>query len=144
MRWVFVSGCFDLLHSGHVEFLEFARGQGDRLIVSIASDATVRELKREPIIPEHDRFVMVRALRCVDACFIARGEGCGTRSARHDYEPYLLSLRPEVWVIDSQDPARTAKEEIARSIGCRLVLSRRPANGPSTSRLIEQIKSLPE
>jgi D-beta-D-heptose 7-phosphate kinase/D-beta-D-heptose 1-phosphate adenosyltransferase len=67
-RVVATSGCFDLLHAGHVQMLHAARRLGDRLVVLLNSDASVRRLKgpRRPIVPEHDRAALLRALACVD------------------------------------------------------------------------------
>ena len=65
---VFTNGCFDLLHTGHVRYLQAARALGDALIVAINSDRSVRELKgpTRPINNEQDRAEVVAALRCVD------------------------------------------------------------------------------
>ena len=65
---VFTNGCFDLLHAGHVRYLERARALGDRLLVAVNTDETVRELKGEgrPITPLDDRMEVLAALRVVD------------------------------------------------------------------------------
>ena len=67
-RWVFTNGCFDILHQGHVRYLEQARGLGDRLIVALNTDASVRALKgpERPINPLRDRMDVMAALECVD------------------------------------------------------------------------------
>lgn len=67
-RVVFTNGCFDLIHAGHIELLSFAAGQGDRLIVALNSDSSVRGLKgpNRPIQTEADRARIVGALRAVD------------------------------------------------------------------------------
>jgi rfaE bifunctional protein nucleotidyltransferase chain/domain len=69
---VFANGAFDLLHVGHVRYLESARRQGDFLLVAVNSDSSVRELKGEgrPVVPERERAEIVAALRCVDAVVI--------------------------------------------------------------------------
>ena len=69
---VFTNGVFDLLHPGHVRYLEDARQLGDALIVAINSDRSVRANKGEerPVIPEDERAELLRALRCVDAVVI--------------------------------------------------------------------------
>jgi rfaE bifunctional protein nucleotidyltransferase chain/domain len=66
---VFTNGCFDILHLGHVEYLNEAKAQGDVLIVAINSDASVRELKGpdRPVNNEHDRGEMLLNLKSVDA-----------------------------------------------------------------------------
>jgi len=65
---VFTNGVFDILHRGHVEYLEDARALGDRLVVGVNSDASVRRIKgpQRPIVPEGDRLALVAALACVD------------------------------------------------------------------------------
>ena len=67
-RLVFTNGCFDLLHVGHVRYLQAARALGDALAVAVNGDGSVRELKgpTRPINPEHDRAEVLAALACVD------------------------------------------------------------------------------
>lgn len=68
-RIVFTNGCFDLVHRGHVEYLSAAADLGDRLIVGVNSDASVRRLKgpNRPIVDETSRQMLLAALECVDA-----------------------------------------------------------------------------
>jgi rfaE bifunctional protein nucleotidyltransferase chain/domain len=67
-RIVFTNGCFDILHQGHVLYLEEARRQGDCLIVGVNTDASVKEIKGEgrPIIPQEGRMTILAALEAVD------------------------------------------------------------------------------
>src|SRR4030066_757955 len=67
-RIVFTNGCFDLLHIGHVRYLEKARALGDVLVVGVNSDASVRKLKgpKRPILPEKERVEILSGLGCVD------------------------------------------------------------------------------
>ena len=68
---VFTNGCFDVLHRGHVEYLEKSKALGDKLIVGLNSDASVRELKPgRPINSQDDRMAVLLALRCVDEVII--------------------------------------------------------------------------
>jgi len=71
-RVVFTNGCFDLLHPGHLETLENARGLGDALVVGVNSDRSVREMKGagRPIVPQRERAEVLAALACVDAVVI--------------------------------------------------------------------------
>jgi rfaE bifunctional protein nucleotidyltransferase chain/domain len=71
-RIVFTNGVFDLLHPGHVRYLQAARGEGDVLIVGINSDRSVRGNKgpSRPIMPEHERAEVLAALACVDAVVV--------------------------------------------------------------------------
>lgn len=71
MTVVFTNGCFDILHRGHVEYLEQSRALGDRLVVGINSDESVRQLKPgRPINKQEDRKAVLEALRCVDEVII--------------------------------------------------------------------------
>jgi D-beta-D-heptose 7-phosphate kinase/D-beta-D-heptose 1-phosphate adenosyltransferase len=67
-RVVFTNGCFDILHVGHVRSLEEARGLGDRLVVAVNDDASVRRLKgpSRPVVPARQRAELLAALECVD------------------------------------------------------------------------------
>jgi rfaE bifunctional protein nucleotidyltransferase chain/domain len=71
-KLVFTNGCFDILHVGHVRYLNQARAQGDALIVGVNSDRSVREIKGEPrpVLPELERAEVVAALASVDYVFI--------------------------------------------------------------------------
>ena len=71
-RLILTNGCFDILHIGHVRYLQAAREHGDLLLVGVNADVSVRALKGEtrPINQEQDRAELLRALRCVDATFI--------------------------------------------------------------------------
>ncbi len=71
-KLVFTNGCFDILHVGHVRYLNHARSLGDALIVAINSDRSVREIKGEkrPVVSELERAEVIAALACVDCVFI--------------------------------------------------------------------------
>lgn len=104
MKKVFVSGCFDLLHSGHIAFLEQAATFGD-LYVCIGSDQTVHDLKgRYPIITQEERRYMIQALRCVKECKINKGAGI------LDFEQELIEIKPDIFVVneDGNTPAKAA------------------------------------
>ena len=87
MPKVFVSGCYDMLHSGHVAFFEEAATHGD-LYVGIGSDKTIFQLKnRKTINPENERLYMVKALRCVHDAWINSGSGI------MDFEKEVAALK---------------------------------------------------
>jgi D-beta-D-heptose 7-phosphate kinase/D-beta-D-heptose 1-phosphate adenosyltransferase len=71
-RVVFTNGVFDLIHPGHVRYLQAARAEGDALIVGVNSDRSVRDYKgpTRPITPEHERAEILAALACVDAVVV--------------------------------------------------------------------------
>ena len=85
---VLTNGCFDLLHRGHISYLEGSATQGDILIVAINSDASVRQLKGagRPVNSEKDRAFAIASLRCVDAAFIFRGPR---------FAPEIRAIRPD-------------------------------------------------
>lgn len=99
-RVVFTNGCFDLLHVGHVRSLEQARSLGDRLVVAVNSDASVRRLKgpSRPLVPARQRAEVLAALGCVDVVVVF-GEDTPLRTIR--------ALRPDVlakggdWSLDT-------------------------------------------
>lgn len=71
-RLVFSNGCFDILHVGHVRYLNAARAMGDALVVALNNDRSVREIKGSgrPVIPEQERAEVLAALACVDYIFV--------------------------------------------------------------------------
>ncbi len=117
---VFVSGCFDMLHSGHVCFLEQAAGCGD-LHVAIGSDETIRELKgRYPVNTQQERKYMLSALKYVKSAFVSRGSGI------MDFVEDLKDFRPEVFVVNN-DGNTPAKRDLCDKLGIEyVVLERTP------------------
>ena len=77
-RVVYTNGCFDIMHPGHVTYLEQARSLGDALIVALNSDTSVRALKgaKRPILLEADRALLLAALECVDCVTLFDGMRC--------------------------------------------------------------------
>jgi D-beta-D-heptose 7-phosphate kinase/D-beta-D-heptose 1-phosphate adenosyltransferase len=131
---VFTNGCFDLLHLGHVRSLEQARGLGDRLIVAVNSDASVRSLKGpgRPLVPARQRAEVVAALGCVDWVILFR-ESTPLAAIR--------ALRPDVlakggdWRLEQI----VGREEV-ESWGGRVVRLRE-VPGIRSSQLIERCRS---
>src|SRR6476620_8356802 len=87
---VFTNGCFDILHPGHVDFLERARALGDKLIVGINSDASVRTIKGEmrPILNQQDRKKILLGLSAVDEVIIF--DDLTPEKLIHDIKPNIL------------------------------------------------------
>lgn len=105
---VFVSGCFDLLHSGHIAFLTEAASYGN-LYVCIGSDKTVYELKgRYPVITQDERKYMIDALKCVYECRVNTGNGL------LDFVNELNEIKPDIFVVN-EDGHTTAKEHLCES-----------------------------
>ena len=92
-RIVFGSGCFDLLHPGHVLYLEDCKKHGDITVIEVACDANVRGYKREPAFNEHMRATIVDSLKCVDYCFLDPPASGGDLLAVFD--DIFRELKPE-------------------------------------------------
>ena len=125
---VFVSGCFDILHSGHIAFLTEAAQFGD-LYVGLGSDKTISDLKgRRTINSEDERFYMLNALSCVHKVQINKGSGI------LDFLDDMKSLSPDVFIVN-EDGHTPDKEQICKDMGIEYkVLKRIPyANLPVRS-----------
>ncbi len=120
---VLVSGCFDLLHSGHIAFLKSASTYGD-LYVCIGSDKTVYDLKgRYPVITQDERKYMIESLACVKECKINKGSGL------LDFLSELAEIQPSVFVVN-EDGNTPNKIELCKSKNIELiVLDRLPSEG---------------
>ncbi len=117
---VFVTGCFDMLHSGHVAFLEEAAEYGD-VYVGIGSDETVHDLKgRYPVNNQDERKYMIEALKCVKKCFVNTGSGI------MDFLEELKRAEPDVFIVN-EDGNTPGKAELSKQLGIKyLVLKRIP------------------
>ncbi|MDP4278732.1 MAG: adenylyltransferase/cytidyltransferase family protein [Bacteroidota bacterium] len=120
---VFVSGCYDMLHSGHVAFFKEASTYGD-LFVGIGSDSTVMELKGRPTInSEQERLYMIKSIRYVKDAWINKGSGM------LDFEEDLRTFQPDLFVVN-EDGNSPAKEKICSELGIDyLILKRVPEVG---------------
>ena len=123
MKKVFVSGCYDLLHSGHVEFFRQAAEYGD-LYVGIGSDKTIEGYKHhKTIYSEHERLFMVKSIRYVKDAFINQGDGI------LDFLPTLDIVKPDILVVNS-DGGSDAKRKVCEERGMEyVVLDRIPHDG---------------
>ena len=132
---VFTNGCFDLLHMGHVEYLEQAKSLGDRLIVAVNSDASVKRLKGEsrPILPCEERVNLLAALTCVD--FVVSFE-------EDTPEPLLKLLQPDILVKGGDyDETGIVGHEIVKAYGGK-VFPLKLIPGRSTTQIIEKIEKI--
>ena len=125
-RVVFTNGCFDLLHPGHVEALEAARGLGDALVVGINSDVSVRELKGEgrPVLPEQERAEILAALADVDVVVIF---------PESDVRAIIREIRPDIHAKGTDYTAETVPErDEVIACGGRVEIVGDPKNHSST------------
>lgn len=135
---VFVSGCYDMLHSGHVAFFKEASRYGD-LYVGIGSDKTIAELKhRKTVYSEKERLYMVKAIRYVTDAFINRGSGM------LDFIDTLDRVKPDIFVVNS-DGGSELKRNLCLGRGIEYIeLERTPDAGleaRSTTSLRKGVKS---
>jgi rfaE bifunctional protein nucleotidyltransferase chain/domain len=110
-RIAFANGCFDILHVGHVRYLQAARQAGDVLVVGVNGDRAVQQLKGEgrPILPAEGRAELVAALECVD--YVAIFEALTATEI-------LLDLRPDVHCKGTDYTAETVPErDVVKSFG---------------------------
>jgi len=122
MKKVFVSGCYDMLHSGHVSFFTEAAGYGD-LYVGIGSDKTILELKaRKTINSEEERLYMIKALRVVKEAWINKGSGV------LDFLDELKAVRPDIFFVNS-DGHSPLKEQLCQNLGVEYIVSKRIPHG---------------
>lgn len=129
----FANGAFDVLHVGHIRYLEGARRQADRLIVAVNSDASIRGLKgpSRPVLPAVDRAELVAALRAVDYVVIF-DEATVT--------PLLELLRPDVHCKGTDYTVDTVPErETVRAYGGRIAIVGDPKDH-STTDLLSRLK----
>ena len=132
-RVVFTNGVFDLLHRGHAEYLEEARALGDRLVVGVNTDASVRRLKgpSRPIVGEQDRAALVRALACVDLVVLFDDD---------TPERLIEAVRPDVLVKGADyAPEAIVGREFVESHGGR-VTTIALREGLSTSEIVKRIR----
>ncbi len=119
---VFVSGCFDMLHSGHVAFFEEANTFGD-LYVGIGSDNTINELKgRNPINTENERLYMIQSLKFVKEAFINTGSGI------FDFQKEILDLKPDIFFVN-EDGHSKQKEDFCTQNGIKYIVGKRKPKG---------------
>ena len=136
-KLVVTNGCFDLLHLGHVTYLEAARQQGDLLLVGVNSDAAVRALKGpdRPVNSEGDRAAVLAALQCVDAVCLFT-DRTATR--------FLAAAQPDVYVKGGDYTLETINQEERRTVeaagGTITLLALVP--GKSTTALLKKIAQL--
>jgi D-glycero-beta-D-manno-heptose 1-phosphate adenylyltransferase len=130
---VLANGCFDLIHVGHIRYLQGAKKMGDVLIVALNSDDSLRKLKgrQEALIDQHGRIISISALECVDYVTLFD-------EIRADH--VILALKPDVHCKGSDYTLQTVPErEVVRSYGGKIAIVG-GAKVQSTSLLIRRIR----
>jgi len=136
---VLVSGCFDLLHSGHIAFFNEAAAYGD-VYVALGSDQTVFDLKGKlPVNLEDERLFMVKSTRCVTDAFISRGAGM------LDFLEEFMQLKPDIMVVNA-DGHMLEKQQLCKQYGVEyVVLQREPYGGlpPRSTTDLRSVSQIP-
>lgn len=136
---VFVSGCFDMLHSGHVAFLNEAAKYGE-VYVGLGSDRTIRELKgRETINSELERKYMLENLKSVKKVIINNGSGI------LDFIPTLDQVKPDIFMVN-EDGHTPAKEQLCRVRGIKYIVLKRIPHGnlpPRSTTSLRKVRPIP-
>ncbi|MBR6204324.1 MAG: FAD synthase [Candidatus Methanomethylophilaceae archaeon] len=135
---VMASGVFDLIHTGHISYLEQAKAMGDELVVVVACDSTVRARKHEPVTPESMRVRIVGALKPVDEAVLG-GSG--------DMYETVRRIRPDIIVLgfdQTFDPADLQRSLAEHGLdGIRVVRAQECADDlNATRRIIQKIRSM--
>lgn len=135
-RVVLANGCFDLLHVGHVRYLEEAKAQGDFLVVALNTDESVRALKGpgRPVMPLRERAEIVRALRCVDVV---------TTFAEPTLEATLREILPDVHAKGTDYTSDTVPERaVDLELGIEIAICGDPKSR-STTQIVQRLSSDP-
>jgi len=135
-RIVLANGCFDVLHVGHIRYLEAAKALGDLLIVGVNSDEQTRRLKGEgrPLAPQDQRAQIVSALAAVDFVTIFH---------EPTVEQLLLALRPDIHAKGTDYTEDTVPErDVVRSFGGRVAIVGDPKNHSSSEIIVRVGESL--
>jgi rfaE bifunctional protein nucleotidyltransferase chain/domain len=127
------NGCFDLVHVGHVRYLQGARAEADVLVVGVNGDASVRRLKGEgrPLMGESDRALLVASLKCVDLVVVFEED---------DVAALLLDLRPDVHCKGTDyTPDTVPERDVVRSYGGRVAIVGDPKDHDTTA-LLQRVR----
>lgn len=140
MRTVFVSGCYDILHGGHLQFFAEARALGDRLVVSFASDEVLKAHKARPSsLPQEHKKALLESLRMVDEVVVGHGHELGL-----DFKDHFLRLKPTILAVTEDDKYAEAKRALCDQVGAYYVVLPKtlPKFKPvSTSSIVRHIRA---
>ncbi len=118
MKKVFVSGCYDIIHGGHVQFFEEARALGDHLTVSFASsDVLWIHKRRKPSIPDEHKKALLESLRIIDHVVIGRGHDEGI-----DFREDFLAIRPDILAVTEDDKYADLKRALCAEVGAEYII----------------------
>lgn len=129
-------GCFDILHIGHLIFLENAKKQGDVLFVLLESDAAIKKLKgkNRPINTQKDRASLLEALKIVDYVILLPN-----LIANENYDEIITQIKPSIIAVTKGDPSIHHKQRQAKKVNGKVVVVTKMIQDQSTTRLAELI-----
>ncbi len=130
MKTVLVGGCFDLIHIGHIYFLEEAKKLGDKLAVLLESDETIKKLKGEhrPVHTQEERKKMLLAIKFVDEVI-----SISPLKTDEEYFDVIKNIRPDIIALTEGDPILEKKQKQAELISAKAVIIPRIPNISTTS-----------
>ncbi|MFA5933452.1 MAG: adenylyltransferase/cytidyltransferase family protein [Microgenomates group bacterium] len=136
---VLVGGCFDILHVGHIRFLQKARSLGDKLIVLLESDERIEEMKGQgrPVNIQKDRAEVLTSLEDVDVVVLLP-----TEMKNSDYDLMVKQINPDIIATTAGDPNIKFKERTAKLVSAKVKVVTLLVDGFSTQKIIEKIKKL--
>lgn len=140
---VFVSGCYDIVHLGHARFLHDAKALGDILVVSVASDVVIRQLKGKdrPVMDQDYRAAMLASLIPVD--YVVIDEEPIRMPERINFMKLLEIIKPDFFAVNSTDRSIPYKTKLIESLGGKLkVIDVEKTAITSTTEIIRKISSL--
>ncbi len=134
---VLVGGCFDIIHPGHILFLEAAKREGDTLVLLLESDESIKKRKgdKRPINSQKNRQIVVSAISDVD--YIIPLVGVTTDE---EYDRIMIQIRPEVIAITEGDSQTDKRKKQCESIGSQLKVVIKKIDNRSTTALINEIR----
>jgi len=140
MRKIFVSGCYDIIHAGHIQFFREARALGDFLTVCFASAEVLwLHKRRKSSLPDEHKRALLANLRCVDEVVIGRGLEEGI-----DFREHFLRIRPHALVVTEDDKYASLKRALCAEVGAEyIVLPKTPPEFPpiSTTEIVRYIRA---
>jgi len=139
MKKVFVSGCYDILHGGHIEFFNQAKALGDYLIVCFAGDKSLEIHKHKPSsLPEAHKKKILESLRMVDEVVI----GDYLDELGLDFKQHFLRMRPDILAVTEDDRYGEQKTKLCKEIGAKYVVLPKTLDfeKTSTTEIIKRIK----
>ena len=140
MKRIFISGCYDIIHAGHIQFFEEARALGDHLTVCFASDEVLWEHKqRRSSLPEDHKRALLNELNTVDDVVVGRNPSKGL-----DFKDHFLKIKPDILVVTEDDQYGDVKRELCAEIGATYkILNKTPPRFEpvSSSGIVKWVKA---